>query len=129
MLLGAASATEPHRSRTLPLRLSRARSAAASTSAHPAGDDARDAAQRRRAATLLQPQLDAIAGGGRLLIEDSLTYAQTPVFKVDGVIGAGRAGLEVVVAARNGARPLIAAGGDVTLADRRARHGWCSMAW
>ena len=25
--------------------------------------------------TLLQPHLDAIAGGGRLLIQDSLTYA------------------------------------------------------
>ena len=33
----------------------------------------------------LQPELDAIAGGGRLLIDDSLTYAQTPVFKVDDV--------------------------------------------
>ena len=50
--------------------------------------------------------------GGRLVIEDSLTYAQTPVFKVDGVTAPGAPGIEVVVTARNGARPLIAAGGD-----------------
>jgi hypothetical protein len=66
----------------------------------------------------LQPQLDAIAGGGRLLVGDSLTYVQTPVFKVDAVTAAGAPGLEVVVAARaapNRTRPLIAAGGTVTL--------------
>jgi hypothetical protein len=64
----------------------------------------------------LQPALDAIRGGGRLLIGDSLRYAQTPVFKVNGVVAPGAPGLEVVVAARNPARPLIAAAGDVTLA-------------
>jgi hypothetical protein len=64
----------------------------------------------------LQSELDAIAGGGRLLIGDSLTYAQTPVFKVDDVLAPGAAGLSVVVAARNPARPLIAASGEVTLA-------------
>ena len=63
----------------------------------------------------LQPHLDAIASGGRLVIEDSLTYAQTPVFKVDGVTAAATQGIEVVVTARNGARPLIAAGGGITL--------------
>jgi hypothetical protein len=63
----------------------------------------------------LQPGLDAISGGGRLLIGDSLTYAQTPVIKVDPVTATGAPGLSVVVAARNPARPLIAAGGDVTL--------------
>ena len=41
---------------------------------------------------------------------------QTPIFKVDGVTAPGAPGLVVVVAARNPARPLIAAGGDVTLA-------------
>ena len=40
---------------------------------------------------------------------------ETPVFKVDDVTAPGAPGLEVVVAARNPARPLIAAGGDVTL--------------
>jgi hypothetical protein len=55
----------------------------------------------------LQPLLDAVKGGGRLLIGDSLTYAQTPV---------GAPGLSVVAAARNPARPLIKAGGDLTLA-------------
>jgi hypothetical protein len=64
----------------------------------------------------LQPELDAISGGGRLLIGDSLTYAQTPVFKVDDVLAAGAPGLEVVVAAMDSTRPLIAAGGEVTLA-------------
>ena len=64
----------------------------------------------------LQPHLDAISEGGRLVIDDSLTYTQTPTFKVDGVTAVGAPGLEVVVTARNGARPLIAAGGAVTLA-------------
>jgi len=64
---------------------------------------------------LLQPHLDAIASGGRLVINDSLTYAQTPVFKVDGVTAPGARGIEVVVSARNGARPLIASGGPITL--------------
>jgi hypothetical protein len=67
------------------------------------------------ASQALQPHLDAIAGGGRLTIEDSLTYAQTPVFKVDAVVAPGAPGLEVVVAASNGARPLIVAGGTVQL--------------
>ena len=59
-------------------------------------------------AAALQPELDAIAGGGRLLVEDSLTYAQTPVFKAD-------AARQVVVSAANPARPLIAASADITL--------------
>ena len=65
----------------------------------------------------LQPQLDSIKGGGRLIIGDSRTYAQTPVFKVDGFTAAAPAGLHVVVAAaaQNPSRPLIA-GGDITLA-------------
>src|SRR6185369_14304921 len=40
---------------------------------------------------------------------------ETPVFKVDGVTGVGAPGLEVVVAATDSARPLIAAGGELTL--------------
>lgn len=56
----------------------------------------------------LQPHLDAIASGGRLVIEDSLTYAQAPVFKVDGVTDPEAPGIEVVVTARDGARPLVA---------------------
>lgn len=64
----------------------------------------------------LQPQLDAIAAEGRLTLGDSLSYAQTPVFKVDAVLAANAPGKTVVVAARNGARPLIALGGPVTLA-------------
>jgi hypothetical protein len=78
-----------------------------------------DAAQGvRRSASRgepLQPHLNAITGGGRLVIEDSLTYGQTLVFKVDGVTAAGARGLEVVVTARNGARPLMASGGAIAL--------------
>ncbi|HEU0200594.1 MAG TPA: hypothetical protein VFR86_09165 [Burkholderiaceae bacterium] len=64
----------------------------------------------------LQPELDAISSGGRLLISDSVTYAQTPIFKVDDVLAPGAPGLEVVVAASHPARSLLAAGGAVTLA-------------
>lgn len=63
----------------------------------------------------LQPELDAIAGGGRLIVEDSRTYAETPVFKVDPVLAPNTPGMSVVVAAANPARPLVAAGGTVTL--------------
>ncbi|HEY4304646.1 MAG TPA: hypothetical protein VGM82_09275 [Gemmatimonadaceae bacterium] len=80
----------------------------------PEGDD--DTNQQTVANSgALQSGLDAIASGGRLTIGDSLTYAQTPTFKVDGVTAAGASGLNVVVAARDGARPLIAAGGEITL--------------
>jgi hypothetical protein len=59
----------------------------------------------------LQPHLDALATtGGRLLIQDSLTYAQTPTFKV----AADADGLKVVVGARSSARPLVAASGPLT---------------
>jgi hypothetical protein len=63
-----------------------------------------------------QPGLDDIAAGGRLRIEDSLIYPFTPTFRVDGVSAEGASGHVVVVSARNGARPLLAAGGDITLA-------------
>ncbi len=62
----------------------------------------------------LQQKLDAVKGGGRLSIGDSLTYtgaAGTPVFKVD----ADAEGVEVVVAATDGARPLVMATGDILL--------------
>ena len=62
----------------------------------------------------LQPHLDAIVSGGRLVIDDSLVYSP-PVFRVQGVTAQGAIGHEVVVAARNGARPLIAADHPVTL--------------
>jgi len=63
----------------------------------------------------LQPLLDAIASGGRLVIDDSLTYAETPTFKVNGVTAAGMPGLEVVVSASNLKRPLIAASAPIVL--------------
>ncbi|MEO6319850.1 MAG: hypothetical protein ABIR56_04235, partial [Polaromonas sp.] len=63
----------------------------------------------------LQPELDAISSEGRLVIGDSLSYIQTPVFKVDAVLATNAPGKTVVVAARNPARPLIAAGGAITL--------------
>lgn len=62
------------------------------------------------------PQLDALAvTGGRLLIADSLTYAPTPVLKLDGVTAGDDTGMKLVVGARNGARPLIAATGEIAL--------------
>lgn len=63
----------------------------------------------------LQADLDAIADTGRLLVQDSLTYSETPVFHVSGETDEAVPGHEVVVAAANGARPLIAAAGDMTL--------------
>ncbi len=63
----------------------------------------------------LQPHLEAIAAEGRLTLGDSLSYDQTPVFKVDAVLTANAPGKTAVVAARNGARPLIASGGPVNL--------------
>jgi hypothetical protein len=66
--------------------------------------------------TGLQAALDGVAAGGRLAIGDSLRYDETPVFKVDGVLASGVPGIGVVVAARNPARPLIAAGGEIVLA-------------
>ncbi|WP_321796804.1 hypothetical protein [Caballeronia sp. J97] len=75
------------------------------------------AAQRTVArGNTFQADLDALASGGRLVIEDSYTYAQTPVFKVDDVLAPDAPGLSVVVAAADPARPLIAASGPVTLA-------------
>lgn len=63
----------------------------------------------------LQPHLDALASGGRLLIGDSQTCAQTPLFKVDAVLTPDTPGHQVVVAAANPARPLIAASAEVRL--------------
>jgi hypothetical protein len=56
----------------------------------------------------LQSKLDSIATGGRLTIEDSRTYSETPIFKA-------AAGKTAVVSAADGFRPLIAASGDVKL--------------
>ncbi|KVN11786.1 MULTISPECIES: hypothetical protein [unclassified Burkholderia] len=80
--------------------------------------DGGDLAAQRTASggAALQPWLDAISAGGRLLVEDSLTYAQTPAFKVDPALAAGAPGHQVVVAAKSGARPLLAASGDIALA-------------
>jgi hypothetical protein len=59
----------------------------------------------------LQQKLDAVKGGGRLSIRDSLTYTGPLEFKVD----ADADGLEVVVAAADGTRPLVVASGDIPL--------------
>lgn len=61
----------------------------------------------------LQAALDLAAPGGQVLIGDCLTYAETPIFKVDspGAPNTGR----VVVTAPKHARPLIAASGDIEL--------------
>jgi hypothetical protein len=59
----------------------------------------------------LQQELDLVKGGGRLMVRDSLTYTGPLEFKVD----ADPAGIEVVVAAADGTRPLVAANGDIPL--------------
>jgi hypothetical protein len=65
-------------------------------------------------AAALAPQLATLAtAGGRLIIEDDLTYAGTPTFQVPA--GGTEQGVTVVVGAANGARPVIAAAGDITL--------------
>jgi hypothetical protein len=69
-----------------------------------------------RGSEALQPHFDAIAGGGRLVIEDSRTYSETPALHVDGITADGVPGVQVVVTAANEARPLIAASGAMTLA-------------
>jgi hypothetical protein len=79
----------------------------------PAGDDL---PTQRTAANgeLLQPHLTALAGGGRLVIGDSVKYAETPGFVVNDT-PSGALPVEVVVTARDGARPLIASGGPMLL--------------
>ncbi len=54
----------------------------------------------------MQTILNAIATGGRRLIDDSLTY-KAATFTVDPVTAPGASGLEVIVAARNSVRPLV----------------------
>ncbi|MBB4842910.1 hypothetical protein HNP55_001425 [Paucibacter oligotrophus] len=63
-----------------------------------------------------QPQLDALRQGGRLKVQDSLRYAQTPTIQIDAVLTAGASGHQVVISADAGCRPLLAASGDMTLA-------------
>jgi len=67
------------------------------------------------AGAAFQGALDAAAGGGNVQVNDSLRYAFTPVFRVDGVTLADEAGNQVTVAAANGARPVIVAAGEVLL--------------
>jgi hypothetical protein len=75
-----------------------------------------DAAAPQRVAKdsqLLQPLLDELEEGGRLLIEDSLTYTETPTFKAPPVTDPDEP--SVVVGAIPGVRPLILAGGPMPL--------------
>jgi hypothetical protein len=61
-----------------------------------------------------QAKLNLIRTGGRLIIGDSLTYKETPTFVVDDVTGDATPH-HVVVAAHDQTRPLLAAGGEITL--------------
>ena len=66
------------------------------------------------ASQALQPLLDQLATqGGRLLIEDSLTYTETPTFKAPAVTDPELP--SVVVGAAPGVRPLITASGAMSL--------------
>ena len=63
---------------------------------------------------LLQPLLDQLeTAGGRLLIEDSLTYKESPTFKAPADGDPERPG--AVIGASNGQRPLISATAPMTL--------------
>jgi hypothetical protein len=63
---------------------------------------------------LLQPLLDQLeTSGGRLLIEDSLTYKESPIFKAPADGDPDRPG--AVVGTSNGQHPLIAASAPMTL--------------
>ncbi len=61
----------------------------------------------------LQPLLDELEDGGRLMIEDSLTYSETPTFKAPPVTDPDEP--SVVVGAMPGVRPLVLAGGPMPL--------------
>ena len=62
----------------------------------------------------LQPLLDQLGlSGGRLLIEDSLTYKESPAFKAPADADPEKTG--AVVGAANGVRPLIAANNPMPL--------------
>lgn len=61
----------------------------------------------------LQPLLDQLAVGGRLLIEDSLTRAGVLTFKAPAVTDPDYP--SAVVAAATGSRPLLSMGGPTTL--------------
>jgi hypothetical protein len=66
------------------------------------------------ASQALQPLLDQLAApGGRLLIDDSLTYAETPTFKAPAITDPENP--SVVVGAAPGSRPLILASGALPL--------------
>ena len=107
---------------------SRGRSAAANTSAARPGERSRRSAARSGGeAAAAAPRRDRRRRAARHRRQPDLR-ARRRSFKVDGVTAPGAPGLEVVVAARNGARPLIAAGGPSRSTSARAA-GWCSTAW
>jgi hypothetical protein len=73
-------------------------------------------ARHASASEPLQPHLNALAAtGGSLSVDDSLTYSETPVFMIAAVTAPDASGLELIVAARNGARPLLAATTEIEL--------------
>jgi len=71
--------------------------------------------QAASAGAALDTALAAVRGGGRLRLDDSLRYALPATLSLDGETGVGLPGRELVIAARDGARPLLQAGGDVLL--------------
>lgn len=80
----------------------------------PAGD-ALPLQREVREGAPLQPQLDALQPGGRLLIRDSLTCPGTPAFRVGAATTADGTTGQLLVSAADGARPLLAADADMTL--------------
>jgi hypothetical protein len=72
------------------------------------GDPAAVPDQTVQGGAALQPALDAVQNGGTVAVLDSRRYVETPSITVD-------AGKTVVLRAVNGARPLLAASGDIVL--------------
>ncbi len=107
--------------RDLPLRLL-ARHRRRRVRANPASETAsRRSSPPRRRSRCSRTSTQLAPTGGRLLIDDSLTYAQTP--DLQGRRRIGRAERPAWWSARsNGARPLIAAAGTMHCRHRRARH-------
>lgn len=80
----------------------------------PAGEALAPQAELARGQAL-QPALDALQAGGRLLLTDSGPRDETPVIRLDGVTGAGLPGRQLVVAAADGARPVLRTTGELRL--------------
>mgnify|MGYP002778595975 CR=1 FL=1 len=63
----------------------------------------------------LQPHLDAVRAGGRVVVADGRRYAESPTIAVDGETAVGVGGRTVVLASDDGARPVMFATAPIVL--------------